>query len=480
MNAMRMALSCALVGWMAAGSQAQSESYCSPDPIPLRRYAPQYNTYVPAVANRASYGSPLDNSVPTPSLVPGGSALQPSAMPYENVPPPPTVANDNLPPPPAVPYENAPPSPAEGPSISPTPDESNLPVGPLPATNVLPPGGYLKDAGNCDANGNACDCGGACLLPWYASINGLYMTRSQPNTVYTTAAASDPATLGSFSDVNWTWGLQGTLGYRFCCDWAVEGTYWGLAAANTDSGPSFPGPYNSLLIGNDVTLTGGSNQVIANYSERSPDNHVWRTCQTQNAEIDFVRTIWSGDCNRFGCDFLVGARWFRFQDGFVYGAESNASAGDWLYLNDRITNDLIGLQAGFNASCRIADRWKVFFKPLVGGFDNHMTMDYNLYAVGVSGSQYQAASSLYTSPNYPIHATSDGFAFLTQVDLGVDCQVTRHLSIQAGYRVVAVSGLGLADGQIPSNAGYTQSLAHIQHAGSLLLDGEFGGVTFTW
>ena len=45
---------------------------------------------------------------------------------------------------------------------------------------------------------------------------------------------------------------------------------------------------------------------------------------------------------------------------------------------------------------------------------------------------------------------TDGFAFLTQVDLGLDWQITQHISTQFGYRVVAATGMGLSDSQIPS------------------------------
>ena len=41
---------------------------------------------------------------------------------------------------------------------------------------------------------------------------------------------------------------------------------------------------------------------------------------------------------------------------------------------------------------------------------------------------YQGSSMTYSNPNYPVHASSDNFAFLTQVDLGTEWQITRHIS----------------------------------------------------
>ena len=118
---------------------------------------------------------------------------------------------------------------------------------------------------------------------------------------------------------------------------------------------------------------------------------------------------------------------------------------------------------------------------MVGIFNNHITLDYNLYAVSsTTGQQYQGSSQTYANPNYPVHATSDDFAFLTQVDLGLDWQITRHLSTQFGYRVVAMTGIATADSQIPFFGNDTQAIANIQHKDSLLVHGAFGGLTFTW
>ena len=104
-----------------------------------------------------------------------------------------------------------------------------------------------------------------------------------------------------------------------------------------------------------------------------------------------------------------------------------------------------------------------------------------MYAVNATtGQQYQASSETYANPNYPVHATGNDFAFLTQVDVGLDWQLTRHLSLEGGYRVVAVTGVAVADDQVPFYGNDTQAIANIQHNASLLLDGAFVGGTITW
>jgi hypothetical protein len=523
MNTMRMGMLCALVGWMAADAQAQMGTYGAPDPIALGQYAPR-DFSMPSAISRTSYATPvngpgpaLNGTIPPPPAAPGylpqpsppnpgcvpqpGSNYAPQPGPGYTPPPVPGYApqpGSNYVPQPGP--GNIPQPPSEAAAVSSMLNEPGPTVSPATGCNVMPQGGYIRNPGNCDTCGDACGgcCGGCgCCSPWYASFNALYMTRNQPNTVYTSAQSAAPEHQGFFKDENWTWGGQATVGYRFgcCCEWGVEGTYWGLSESCSDGDPGMPGPYVSPLtfgLTSILGTTGGlvtplnpnGYQTANNYTDLSPVHHIWRNYDAQNVEFNFVRTVWGGDCNRFGVDLLAGIRWFRFQDGLLFGAQrladNTAYANDWLYFDDRITNDLVGLQAGCNVSYRFTDCWRAFITPKFGVFNNYMTLDYNLYAVNGAGTHYQGSSQTYANPNYPVHATSDGFSFLTQVDLGFDWQITPHIATQFGYRVVAVTGMGLSDSQIPFFGNDTQAIAAVQHNDSLILHGVFSGVTFSW
>lgn len=503
MNTMRMALFCALVGWMAADAQAQLGTYGSPDPIPMGQYGPQYSS-MPVVVNRTSYVAATDSAGPTLSPPPYGNIPQPPG-PYGNVPQQLPAASGG-----AVPS-------SESSAVSSMLCEPNPAVGPSSGCAVLPSGGYMKHAVNGETSGDVCGgfCGNGCCPSWYASADALYMTRNTPTRVYTSAEENAVANQGYFNEHNWTPGEQATIGYRFgCnCDWALEGTYWGLSESCSDGGPCIPGPYVSPMTFGLVNMLGtvGNSgtgcQTANNYTDNSPCHHVWLNYMAQDLELNLVRNLYGGpcggqlsgqgcgqcggcgqgcgQCSPFGVDFMLGVRWFRFQDGFVFGAErandGTPYANDWLYLNDRVTNDLVGVQMGFNANYRFADCWKAFITPKFGIYDNHMTLDYNLYSVScTTGQQYQGCSSTYANPNYPVHTTADGFAFLTQVDLGLDWQICRHVSTQFGYRVCAMTGMALSGSQIPSYANDTQAIACIAHNDSLILHGAFGGLTFTW
>ena len=198
-----------------------------------------------------------------------------------------------------------------------------------------------------------------------------------------------------------------------------------------------------------------------------------------------MKTICGGPCNCVSVDYLVGFRWFRFQDGLIFGSEhpidGTAYGGDWAYLDNHITNDLVGVQSGFDLSYRFLNCWKAFVRPEFGIYNNHTQLNYNMYAVSAAtGQQYQASSESYANPNYPVHATGNDFAFLTQIDMGLDWQITRHFSVNGGYRVLAATGIAFSDSQVPFYGNDTQAIANIQHNGSLVLNGAFVGGTFNW
>ena len=81
--------------------------------------------------------------------------------------------------------------------------------------------------------------------------------------------------------------------------------------------------------------------------------------------------------------------------------------------------------------------------------------------------------------HFPAHGTTTGLAFLTQIDVGADWQFSCHWSARVGYRVVAITGMGLADDQFPEYMCDTQEMGNSpQHYSSLVLHGAFLGATY--
>ena len=114
---------------------------------------------------------------------------------------------------------------------------------------------------------------------------------------------------------------------------------------------------------------------------------------------------------------------------------------------------------------------RLFLTPKVGIYNNFMESNFQANTGdGING----------TGPygSFPVHATTNGLAFLTQLDAVAEWQFARNWSVRAGYRFVAVTGMGLAEDQFPQYMVDTPSIASIQHSSSLVLQGAFAGVTY--
>ena len=79
---------------------------------------------------------------------------------------------------------------------------------------------------------------------------------------------------------------------------------------------------------------------------------------------------------------------------------------------------------------------------------------------------------------YPVHSTANLFSVLSQIDVGADWQITQHLSARVGYRLLAATGIGLSDAQIPQYLNDIPTIQDIDRNGHLILHGAFAGLTY--
>jgi hypothetical protein len=66
------------------------------------------------------------------------------------------------------------------------------------------------------------------------------------------------------------------------------------------------------------------------------------------------------------------------------------------------------------------------------------------------------------------------------LDVGANFQVTPSIGVWGGYRVMAISGIALADDQIPFLADDLFGISDIDHNANLVLHGAMAGVTVTY
>ena len=331
------------------------------------------------------------------------------------------------------------------------------------------------------------------------------MGRDEPNRVWTTYSTADQAIqLMHTNDIglNWEAGGEITFGRRFCCDaWSFEATYWslnafsGFASQTAAGGVSTPFDFTDVIYANAALDAAGFLPVTL--FDNSQEHRLWRTNEIHNIEINLVRNhvdLCLGDShmsNPIGIDWMIGARFFRFEEDLTFGSLDSggytwAADPDFQgYLEDQCTNNLVGFQIGGDVNYTVWEKWRLFVRPKVGIYNNHIRNSFMAYR---GDGELFAPDPTPTPPpvrsavpgSYPVNATVDAFSFMTELNLGLDWQFLPNCSFTLGYRVMVATGMGLADNQFPPYIVDIPELANVDHNGQLVLHGVFSGVEFNY
>jgi hypothetical protein len=336
--------------------------------------------------------------------------------------------------------------------------------------------------GDCGDEG----CGGCC--PWYASVMALTLNRSDGRrlwTSYATGTETNQMTNTQEIGLAWKWGGEVRFGRRFCWNgstWAVEATYWtteALTGYRSTTNPLSPFTVSTPLRVGELWF-GDSSHSATGWFNGAAEHRLWRRDEFQNVEVNLMRLqmAYSYD-SPWDIGWSMGVRYFRFEENLQFGAlaggHSWGQGGGYYeaYLNDTVTNSLLGFQFGFDAAYSVVDGCRLFVTPKMGIYDNHINQNFQAYlGNGVVG----------TGPygSFPVVASRDALAFLMQIDVGVDWQLSRNWSARVGYRVVALTGVALAEDQFPQYIVDLPEIAHIDSHSSLLLHGAFAGLTYNF
>jgi hypothetical protein len=505
MRLFRIMFICLMIMVFAAPVFAQYDLYGSPDPLRMPTAQPTYTSPVSAPVNgsppgyvsQPAYVPPVLASRPTPTYVTPnpayglgyGSQYQTSGT---AVPGPsrPMVA-------PAASSTSA----ASGAAVnsgltgtvpgvastSPvsratavTPSDPAAPEGPTVMSQMLEErgqvgrpsvmagsGGYLASgdpASACTPTCSASGSGGLAMesgcCPWYGSISALTLTRTDPNKLWVSADSVDETIQYMNSQEcrsAWKWGGEIRLGRRFtCCNpcesgfdpsgySALEATYWTLDRFHGYREVwGDPNPLNTPLRVSDVHFIDLATPATV-WFNGAGQQWLERFNEIHNVELSFIHGRWANaDGSPWDFAGLVGFRYFRFDESLTFGTVQAgfAKAPDQnnAYIRDRILNNLWGGQIGGEVGYNLTANLRFFAIPKVGIYGNSMT------------NRYRIALGDGTPPvDFPaeINSSKSCVSFLMQVDLGGEYFFARNWSLRAGYRVLAVSGIGLADNQIP-------------------------------
>jgi hypothetical protein len=364
------------------------------------------------------------------------------------------------------------------------------------------------------AASNGCwggDCGcdiSPCCPTWYGYVGGLVMGRDDSNKFWTTFETGNNANqLMFFPDAGWGGGFEATIGYTWCghsmggcggcadsmgCADAcggcgtnyrhgIEITYWGLWGMNSDS--SIRSETDSLSTPIDLgfvdIVTPGSPASL--FFDNAREHRLRRENEFHNLEVNLVdfSTAMSGRDLTF--QWLAGARFFRFEEFLQFGTVSagnefgqNAGLAE-AYLDLDVENNLYGAQIGGRGDWRLHRNWRIFAGTKVGVFANDIDFNSRLYRGDGALAVFSSTGNTFDLGNNKTDVSMMG-----QLDLGVGYDLTSHCSLIVGYRAVGITGLALADDQIPAFLAAEGDWTDIDSNGSMILHGGFAGLEFRY
>jgi hypothetical protein len=535
MQTIRISLIAFLAVCSTSAAWAQYGLYGSPDPLRLPQPAA-------TLTDAAPMSYPATTTTASQAAVPAASGYSSqSQYPQYSYPAqPPAMATYQQPYQPGAQYYY--PAPANRPpvrmaAVQPAPTSQPMPIAPgpvgvptapAPAPMPVPAGGYptmapqgsgLMNQMLADPNANGCvngsggayrgsvnqfeqsacaptadgsNCNGFCsqgyFCPWYASVSALVMGRSDSRRLWTSYEDGNLPNqiMNSQFPMEWKWGGEVRLGHRFCWDCvpcAIEGTYWTTQSFTGSQTATVDGGHVSTTLDVDyITFRNqGVDEQAANWFFGADSQTLARRDEFHNVEINLVREQLAWACDSpWDIGWSCGIRYFRFQEDLRYSSlragYSPSDLSGTAIFDDTATNNLVGFQIGFDAAYNVCNGLRLFVTPKVGIYDNMMESTFQAQlADGTKG-----VSQVYGPYDPAPHGTKNSLSFLTQIDVGAEWQFTRNWSARAGYRIVAITGMALADDQFPQYMTDIPEMQNLQTNGSLILHGAFFGLTYNF
>jgi hypothetical protein len=309
------------------------------------------------------------------------------------------------------------------------------------------------------------------------------MGRNDANPLWTTfEAGNDSNQIGSTQfAMRWRWGAEVRIGRRFCCDtWGLEATFWALDSFEGSRVFTNPNGVSTPLTVGNVFFDGNA---ATQWFDDALVHRIRRRNEFYNLELNLIRNrLLSTSELPWDIGWSAGVRFFRFEENLIFSSladpanMTDPSMSREAFLNDRIVNELVGFQFGFDANYYLASNCRLFLIPKFGVYNNHIQNLFQVYlGDGTVATQFE-----YPGRTYPVSSSKNVFSFMTQLDMGLEWQFRDNWSARVGYRAVVATGIGLADNQIPHFIVDIPEISNIDHNGELILHGAFVGVAYNF
>lgn len=287
---------------------------------------------------------------------------------------------------------------------------------------------------------------GSCLnTTWFATADALLLHRSSPSDSLLAFNTADPAQNLNASDFDFGvhTGVDVSLLRQFACDRSLEVRYFGVDYwRDTVGATTTPGDLFQINTAVPIFTLAGSS-IDANY-----------TSSLHNFEVNVRQQI--------------DDRWTLLA-GFRYAE-----------LDEGLSATLVGAAVPFNYDTTTRNRMYGFQVGGEGRLWHHH--NFSLDAIGKAGVFGNAAaqdSVVRTGVvTLPVNGSSAHTAFIGEVGAIGAFQLTEHLALRGGYRLLWIDGVALASDQVTvsdfaSGTGFSSS-------GSVFYHGAFAGIELAY
>jgi hypothetical protein len=304
---------------------------------------------------------------------------------------------------------------------------------------------------------------------WYFTADFAPTTVDFQNTILVsqTVSAAGVAGADALSTANlqpdFDAGARFTIGRRIFGCYRLEGTYWGSYnwVDYASAAPGTPGTtLNSLLsggFGNPIVPALDNNTYVA----------IENRTQMNSAELNLLYWI-DMPPGPYDVSLLVGARYLDIRDQFNFFS-SNPTQTNALQVNS--TNPLWCLQIGLVHDVLVSSRMWANFTMKGGIASDHATL-VNAYTTTPAGG---------VATPHPGAATQNRTAFLGDLQLTANLQITPWLVGRIGYQALFVDGIAVAADNVQTNnqllsAGFAQ----INDRSNAVFHGPLIGLMGNW
>jgi hypothetical protein len=261
-----------------------------------------------------------------------------------------------------------------------------------------------------------------------------------------------------------------TIGRRIFDCYRLEGTYLGYSSWQdqrlvTNTAVNAAGSAGNL----STFLSGFANPPVPGLDFANSVSAAMRA-NFQSGEMNL--RYW-GDMPPGPLDvsFLVGLRYMRLQEQFQFdmnSAEPLATGGTTFDLLSHTLNNLWGAQIGLSFDVLVTTRWWLNVDLKGGIFNNHIVMD----TTTTSNNINNGMPTLITD-------TRNRTAWLGDISLTANWQMTPSWVFRAGYQVLFINNLALAHDQavstqVPNAQGPTND------RGRVAIHGPVIGLMYNW